>query len=226
MILLPDWQPRPVPDGRLLEGRYARLVRFDAGRDAAAIFEAMGGARAIDDFARWMMIGRNLTLASFTEALQRRELEQGFVTYSVFPEGAETARGMISYIHIRPEHGAAELGAVAFGDGLGRSRAATETVFLLARHIFEDLGYRRLEWKCNNKNEKSKRAALRFGFSYEGVFRNHLVVNGMSRDSAYYAMICEDWPRLKPGYEGWLSPDNFDADGRQRVALNLPQIVA
>ncbi len=221
MILLPDWKPRPVPDGRTIEGRYVRLARFDAERDAVAIFDAMGGESAIDEFARWMMIGANLTLASFTDALQRRDREQGFVTYSVFPENSKIAKGMLAYIHIRPEHGAAELGAVAFGEGLARKRAATETVYLLAKHIFEGLGYRRLEWKCNNLNETSKRAALRFGFAYEGIFRNHLVVNGMSRDSAYYAMTCEDWPKLKPGYERWLELDNFDEEGRQKRALEL-----
>jgi RimJ/RimL family protein N-acetyltransferase len=221
MILLPDWQPRPLPDGRSLEGRYVRLARFDAARDGAAIFDAMGGEGTIDEFARWMMIGTNLTLASFTHALQRRDREQGFVTYSVFPENSKTAKGMLAYICMRPEHGAVELGAVAFGEGLARSRAATETVYLMARHIFEELGYRRLEWKCNNLNEISKRAALRFGFAYEGIFRNHLVVNGVSRDSAWYAMTCEDWSQIKPGYERWLEKSNFDSDGQQKRALAL-----
>lgn len=100
-----------------------------------------------------------------------------------------------------------------------RSRRATEALYLFARHIFEDLGYRRFEWKCNALNEPSRRAAARFGFAYEGTFRQHMIVKGRSRDTAWFAMLDGDWPRLRAEYERWLEPSNFDADGGQRTRL-------
>jgi RimJ/RimL family protein N-acetyltransferase len=103
---------------------------------------------------------------------------------------------------------------------------ATEALFLSAKHVFEDLGYRRYEWKCNNLNEPSKAAAKRFGFAYEGLFRQHMWVKGANRDTAWFAMTDKDWPRIRAAYERWLAPDNFDAAGRQRVRLEVPTSAA
>jgi RimJ/RimL family protein N-acetyltransferase len=118
-----------------------------------------------------------------------------------------------------PEFGVIEIGHIWFGVPLQRSTAATETIYLLARHAFDDLGYRRLEWKCNSLNARSRRAAERFGFMFEGVFRQHQVVKGRNRDTAWYAMTDGDWPAVRTGFESWLRPANFDADGCQIRSL-------
>ena len=112
-----------------------------------------------------------------------------------------------------------EIGNIYWGPTIARRAAATEALYLAARHVFDDLGYRRFEWKCNNLNEPSKKAALRFGFAHEGVFRQHMVVKGLNRDTAWFAMIDKDWPALRAGYEAWLAPENFDAEGRQKRRL-------
>jgi RimJ/RimL family protein N-acetyltransferase len=128
-------------------------------------------------------------------------------------------QGLASYLRIDEEHGSIEIGHIWFGSPLQRTTAATEAIFLLARHAFDDLGYRRFEWKCNALNARSRRAAERFGFTFEGVFRNHMVVKGRNRDTAWYAITVEDWPPIRAAYERWLAPENFDASGAQRERL-------
>jgi RimJ/RimL family protein N-acetyltransferase len=126
---------------------------------------------------------------------------------------------MCSYLRMTPEHGSIEIGHIWFGAALQRTPQATEAIFLLARHVFDDLGYRRLEWKCDAANARSRRAAERFGFSYEGTFRHHMVVRGRNRDTAWFAIVDDDWPAVSDGFERWLAPANFDAAGNQLAAL-------
>jgi RimJ/RimL family protein N-acetyltransferase len=134
---------------------------------------------------------------------------------------SETGRagGRQALMRIVPEHGVIEIGSIMWGPDIIRSRRATEALYLFARHIFEDLGYRRFEWKCNALNEPSRRAAARFGFTYEGTFRQHMIVKGQSRDTAWFAMLDGDWPRLRAEYDRWLDPANFGADGLQKTKL-------
>jgi RimJ/RimL family protein N-acetyltransferase len=122
-------------------------------------------------------------------------------------------------MRIDPVHGVIETGNILWGPAIARTWVATEAHFLFMEYVFETLGYRRFEWKCNALNEPSRRSALRFGFQFEGVFRQHMVVKGLNRDTAWFAMIDADWPRLKAGYQAWLRPENFDADGRQLARL-------
>ena len=124
-------------------------------------------------------------------------------------------------MRIVPEHGVIEVGSIMWGPDIARTRRATEALFLFARHVFDDLGYRRFEWKCNARNAPSRRAAERFGFTYEGTFRQHMIVKGDNRDTAWFAMLDGDWPRLQAGYQRWLAPENFDDDGRQRGQLRF-----
>ena len=126
---------------------------------------------------------------------------------------------MMSYLRIAPADGAIEIGHIWFTPVIQRSRQATEAVFLLAKHAFDDLGYRRLEWKCNAANAASRRAALRFGFTFEGLFRQHMIIKGRNRDTAWYAILDRDWPAIRDAFERWLDPSNFAADGRQRQPL-------
>ena len=134
----------------------------------------------------------------------------------------ETGRveGRMTFLRMDPTHGVVETGHILFGPRLSRTPAATEAIFLQARHAFDDLGYRRFEWKCNDRNGPSKRAATRFGFAFEGVFRQHMVVKGENRDTAWYAMLDRDWPQRRAAFEAWLDPENFDEDGRQRLRLS------
>jgi RimJ/RimL family protein N-acetyltransferase len=132
----------------------------------------------------------------------------------------ELPLGMASYMRMDPQHGVLEIGHIWLGFDLQRTTAATEAIFLLIRHAFDDLGYRRVEWKCNAENAASRRAAERFGFEFEGVFRKHMIVKGRDRDTAWYAIVDDDWPPIRAAFEAWLAPENFDADGRQRRGLS------
>jgi RimJ/RimL family protein N-acetyltransferase len=143
----------------------------------------------------------------------------GHVYYAIEPLAAGQAQGQASYLRIEPAFGTIEIGHIWFAPELQRSAAATEAVYLLARHAFDDLGYRRLEWKCNALNEASRRAAERFGFRFEGIFRNHQIVKGRNRDTAWFSIIGEEWPGVRDGFESWLAADNFDEAGFQLRAL-------
>jgi len=136
------------------------------------------------------------------------------------------AGGRQTFMRITPEHGVIEIGNILWGPAIARTRVATEALYLAAKHVFEDLGYRRFEWKCNNLNEPSKKAAARFGFTFEGVFRQHMWAKGANRDTAWFAMLDRDWPRIRTAYERWLEPQNFDAAGRQRARLQVPTSAA
>ena len=140
------------------------------------------------------------------------------MAFAVIDLATGRATGSLTYMAIVERFGTIEIGSVLFSPELQRTTAATESVYLLASRAFE-LGYRRLEWKCDAQNEASRRAAERYGFTYEGCFRQHHVVKGRNRDTAWYSIIDDEWPRLRHAYEAWLAPDNFDEHGRQRVGL-------
>lgn len=141
--------------------------------------------------------------------------------FAVVDRATGTAEGRQALMRIVPEHGVIEVGAIYWGPNLARTRAATEALYLHARYIFDELGYRRFEWKCNNRNEPSKAAAQRFGFAFEGIFRQHMIQKGENRDTAWFAMLDKDWPRLRAEYERWLDPANFDAAGQQKTPLRF-----
>jgi hypothetical protein len=129
------------------------------------------------------------------------------------------ASGWASFMRIEPGHGVVEVGNILMSPALQRTTAATEAMYLMARHVFEDLGYRRYEWKCNALNEPSRRAAQRLGFTFEGIFRQHMVIKGRSRDTAWFSMLDHEWPARKQAFEMWLNPANFDESGQQRQSL-------
>jgi RimJ/RimL family protein N-acetyltransferase len=202
----------PLPGDRVV------LEPLDARVHAAALFAA--GHDDADE-----RLWEFLPYGPFAD---ERELEGWLATaaasgdplfYAIVPRASGQAAGVASYLRMTPEHGVIEIGHLWFGAALQRTPAATEAVFLLARHAFDDLGHRRLEWKCDARNERSRRAAERFGFTFEGVFRQHQIVKGRNRDTAWYAMLDGDWPRVRAGFERWLAPANFDEAGRQRATL-------
>jgi RimJ/RimL family protein N-acetyltransferase len=139
--------------------------------------------------------------------------------FAIVDEATGRAVGMASYLRFAPDHRVVEIGHIWFGAALQRTPGATETIYLLARHAFDDLGNRRLEWKCDAANARSRRAAERFGFTFEGVFRQHMIVKGRNRDTAWFSILDSEWPAVRAGFEAWLAPENFDAECRQRSPL-------
>lgn len=169
------------------------------------------------DLWRHIPIGPFDTAEALAAAFDFAGAALGWRTHVLFV--GDRPAGMASYMRLRPEHGSAEVGCIVYGRPLQKTPAATEAMFIMARHLFDDLGYRRYEWKCDNANAASKRAAERLGFTFEGVFRNDMVMKGRSRDTAWFSITDAEWPRVKAALEAWLAPGNFDAEGRQRRAL-------
>jgi len=211
-----DWKPARLPGRSAIDGLHASLEPVDVARHAASLFDAAFGADAIWDYLAY---GPFADLVEFTQWLAEHAASEDPLFYAVVDVQAEAPRGMASYMRIEPAHGVIEIGHIWFAPALQRTRAATEAIFLLARRAFDDLGYRRLEWKCDSLNARSRRAAERFGFVFEGVFRQHMVVKGRNRDTAWFAMTDGDWPLRKRAFEAWLDDANFDQAGRQRRSL-------
>lgn len=212
------WVPAQTPPMIPLVGRYVRLEKLDPARHTDTLFAAQAGPESDD--RTWLYMGRGPfpDEASFREYVELMASTTDPAAYAVIPTNGEPA-GVLTYLRIDEANGSIEIGHIWFGASIQRSPATTEVVYLTAKHAFEDLGYRRFEWKCNDRNERSKRAALRLGFTHEGTFRNHLVQRDRNRDTAWFAMTVEDWPAIKAAFEAWLDPSNFDADGRQIRSL-------
>ncbi|MCP4307477.1 MAG: GNAT family N-acetyltransferase, partial [bacterium] len=140
--------------------------------------------------------------------------------FAILDANTGRALGSAAFMRITPAHGVIEVGTITFSPRLKRTRIGTEAIYLMASRVFDDLGYRRFEWKCDNRNEPSKRAALRYGFVPEGVFRQHMMVAGKNRDTAWFSILDGDWPRRRQAFERWLDPANFDTAGRQKVSLS------
>ena len=139
--------------------------------------------------------------------------------FAIVPRSSGNAAGYASYMRMDPANGVIEVGNILMTPSLQKTTAATEAMYLMARHIFEDLGYRRYEWKCNANNAHSRRAALRYGFTFEGIFRQHMITKDRNRDTAWFSMLDAEWPARKAAFEAWMDPANFDAEGRQRQSL-------
>lgn len=212
---LGNWVPPRWPDAERLEGRYARLERLTSAH-GAALHQANCENDAIWDYLPY---GPFDHLAGYLAWVEGTASGADPRFHAVFDKQAGRWGGVASLMRIKPEAGTIEVGHINFAQCLQKTRAATEAIFLLMQWVFE-AGYRRYEWKCNAANRGSRRAAERFGFSYEGVFRQAGVVKGRNRDTAWFACIDAEWPALKAAYETWLDPANFGADGRQRQSLS------
>jgi RimJ/RimL family protein N-acetyltransferase len=211
-----DWTPATPPDRTPIPGRYVTLEPLDPDRHGADLWAAKG-----DDPALWTYLFNepHEDFASFKAWLIECQKPDDPLCFVIVDNADGRAKGMASYMRIVPEHGVIEIGSIWFGPEIQRSRQATEAIYLLARHVFEALGYRRLEWKCDSLNAPSRRAANRFGFSYEGLFRQAIVYKGRNRDTAWFSMLDGEWPEIRAAFDAWLDPANFDADGRQKEPL-------
>lgn len=209
---LADWSARPRPARAPLEGRYVRLEPLEH-EHADTLYQAASAEGAEDRF-RWLFESAPQNRAEFDAWMAHASASTDPLFFAVIDKETGRAEGRQALMRIDQAHGAIEIGNIMWGPALQQTRMATEALFLFADHIFA-LGYRRFEWKCNDMNAPSKRAALRFGFRPEGVFRQHMVVKSANRDTAWFAMTDQDWQHLRPTYETWLSSDNFDTGGRQ-----------
>jgi RimJ/RimL family protein N-acetyltransferase len=206
-----------VPDHTTIDGKTVRLEHVDPRRHAAQLYEASAGADALWTYLAY---GPFESPAAFTEWLGERAASQDPIFYAVVDRSTNLALGMASYMRIEPDHRVIEIGHIWFAPALQRTRQATEAIYLMAEHAFDDLAYRRLEWKCNALNEASRRAAERFGFTFEGIFRQHMIIKGENRDTAWFAILDGEWPNRRAAFEAWLSPENFDSSGVQRRSLS------
>ena len=218
MSELTGWTPRARPAREAMEGRYVRLEPLDPQRHGDGLYAASTTADAEGRF-RWLYETPPESRAAFQTWLERAAAGEDPLHFVVIDKASGRVAGRQSLMRIEPGHGVIEIGNVLWNEPVARRPAATEALYLFARHVFDTLGYRRFEWKCNDLNEPSKRAALRFGFTFEGVFRQHMVVKGHNRDTAWFAIVDKDWPALRAAFETWLEPENFDAEGRQKRRL-------
>jgi RimJ/RimL family protein N-acetyltransferase len=216
---VPGWTGASAPGRIVLPGRRVTFEPLDAQRHRATLFDALHDDRdpsVWDYLPRGPFAGRGPV---WDEWIGACSASRDPLFYALIDPATGAANGMGSYLRIDMAGGGIEIGHLAFGPEIQRTPVTTEAIYLLARHAFDDLGNRRLEWKCNALNARSRAAALRLGFTFEGVFRQHMVVKGRNRDTAWFAITDGDWPALRAGFEAWLEPENFDAAGRQLRTL-------
>jgi len=215
---LVDAAPARRPERIALTGRHVALRPLDPEADGARLYPALHGPER-EALWRYLSPSPFESEAGFLDYLRGLGATPDPFAYAIADPASGEPLGWLCLMRIEPAQRVVEVGNILFAPRLQRSPAATEAVFLIAAHAFETLGYRRLEWKCDDLNEPSKRAALRLGFTYEGLFRQHMIVKGRSRDTAWFSMLEAEWPRRKLAFEAWLAPENFDAAGRQRRSL-------
>ncbi|HEY6993694.1 MAG TPA: GNAT family protein [Xanthobacteraceae bacterium] len=217
----PETQSSPAarPVHTTLRGRLVTVTGIEPAAHADALYEGTHGPGK-EKLWLYLSDGPFPDRASFRAYLEKRARSDDPLSFAIVHNATGRAVGHASYMRITPEHRVIEVGNIFYTPMLARSAAGTEAMYLMAKHVFEDLGYRRYEWKCNALNETSRQAALRLGFSFEGIFRQHMIQKGRSRDTAWYSMLDREWPSRKARFEKWLSPENFDAAGRQRLQLS------
>jgi RimJ/RimL family protein N-acetyltransferase len=215
-----EWSAAAAPSVETMAGERVVLRPFDPAADAESIHAA---TREDPSIWAYLRFGPFAASEELRGVLENEAAALGYLFYAIEPTtGPAAGRGALgqaAYMAIEPAAGSIEIGSIFFAPGLRRTAAATEAIFLLARHAFDDLGYRRLEWKCNSLNAGSRAAAARFGFTFEGVFRKAEVIKGRNRDTAWYSTVDDEWPAIRAAFEAWLDPANFDADGAQRRPL-------
>ena len=213
-----DVSPATRPGRTTLQGRLVTLVPLDPVAHGDALFEATRG-EAGDRLWLYLFEGPFPDRADFDAHLRRMAASEDPLFLAITDRASGQSVGYASYMRIEPAHRVIEVGSILYTPRLQRTPHATEAMYLMARHVFEDLGYRRYEWKCNALNAPSRKAAFRFGFTFEGIFRQHMIVKGRNRDTAWFSMLDSEWPARKANFERWLDPSNFGPDGRQKTSL-------
>jgi RimJ/RimL family protein N-acetyltransferase len=214
-----DTTPAKRPQYTTLEGRVVSVVPLDPIAHAQTLFDHTCGEEN-EGLWRYLFEGPFGTRADFDYHLKQKASSEDPLFFAILDKASGAAVGYAAYMRIEPAHRVIEVGSILYTPRLQRSVGATEAMYLMARHVFEDLGYRRYEWKCNALNAPSRNAAVRLGFTFEGVFRQHMIVKGCNRDTAWFSMLDSEWPKRREAFERWLDPTNFDANGRQRTSLS------
>ena len=215
---LPGWEARPRPPRTALQGRFCRIEPLDPGRHTADLLAANAEDR---DGRNWTYLpyGPFARDDDYRQWMEQVCVRDDPVFYAVIARDSGRAVGVASLMRIDPPNGVIEVGGINYSPRLQRRPEATEAMYLLMHRVFDELGYRRYEWKCDVLNAPSRAAAARLGFRFEGIFRQAVVYKGRSRDTAWFSIIDSEWPALKAAFEAWLAPGNFDAKGRQRQRL-------
>lgn len=213
---LENWQPRPLPGNAPLVGRHVRVEPLVDERHFADLEAAFRGHDALWDYLAYGPFDGAEAFHRFAAATY---LGPDPKFHAIIPAGSGKAEGVAALMRLDPVHGVAEIGHICLAPSLQKTRASTEAFALLYGRVFDELGYRRLEWKCESTNAPSRRAAARYGFQAESLFRQHMVVKGRNRDTAWFSIIDPEWPSVKAGFERWLADENFDGEGRQRRSL-------
>jgi NAD(P)H-dependent FMN reductase/RimJ/RimL family protein N-acetyltransferase len=214
---LPNWQPRPLPEHRSFRGRYCTIEPLDAAKHAEALYASLCNPSDASGFT-YLPANPPADRNEWRSRLENYAASRDPLFFTLFDEGGGTA-GICALLRIAPEHGAIEIGHIHLSPQLQHTRAATEFQYLMMRYAFDELGYRRYEWKCDALNALSRRAALRLGFRFEGIFHNAIVYKQRSRDTAWFSITDDEWPRVRRGFEAWLAPSNFDSEALQLQSL-------
>lgn len=202
-----------------MQGRYCRLEPVDVERHAAGLLEAYAVAPDDRDWT-YLFLERPATLEQMRDHLVRLAASEDPLHFTIVDSATGRAMGTAALMRIEPAHGVIEVGSITYSPLMKRTRAGTEAMYLMMRCVFDELGYRRYEWKCDSLNAPSRAAAARHGFTFEGLFRKAIVYKGRNRDTAWYSLIDEEWPRVRAAFEAWLDPANFDENGRQKRSLS------
>jgi RimJ/RimL family protein N-acetyltransferase len=218
----PSIDPHPAkrPERVTLKGRWITLVPLDPQAHAEALYEGSNGDAVRESVWTYLFDGPYSNLEEFRLSLEAKARSTDPLFFAIIDNASGQAVGYQTFLRVDPPNRVIEVGNILYTLAMQRTVGATEAQYLFARHVFEELGYRRHEWKCNALNAPSRRAAERFGFTFEGIFRQHMIVKGRNRDTAWFAMLDSEWPARKAAYERWLKSDNFDSNGRQKIALS------
>lgn len=211
--------PGSKPDMRPLHGLFVLLEPVSVKKHARDLYDSFQGNDPGHTVWTYLPYGPWESFEQFETWLKEREASRDPWFYAFIRRDTGKACGMGSFMRCDAPNGVIEIGHIWMSPGLQRTKESTEVIFLMIRHCFDDLGVRRLEWKCDSLNAPSRQAAERFGFTFEGIFRQHLIVKGRNRDTAWYAILDKDWPRIRTAFEAWLKPENFDAKGHQKAKL-------
>ncbi len=216
---VPGWTPRARPGPEPMIGRYCTLEKLDAAKHADGLFEAYMEAPDGRDWT-YLFVERPPTREAYRAYAEANAASPDPYHYAIIDNATGLPIGTSSLMRIEPAMGVIEVGNITYSPRIQKKPAGTEAQYLQMRRAFDELGYRRYEWKCDSRNAPSRAAALRYGFTFEGIFRQAVIYKGRNRDTAWFSIIDTEWPRVKAGFEAWLDPANFDAAGRQQRSLS------